>query len=101
MHLEGAAGPGDATAAVARPARASSAGDIGGLRGLDATLEAMKPARELREASRQMGRQTLRVAAALTGASRRWPRYLGRRGAGPRRRAITGWPSAWRRARWA
>lgn len=32
---------------------------------LDETLEAMKPASELRGASRQMGRQTLRVAAHL------------------------------------
>ena len=61
-----ATGPGDATAAVAARRR-FLAGDIGGCAGLDATLEAMKPARELREASRQMGRQTLRVAGALTG----------------------------------
>jgi urease accessory protein len=40
--------------------------DIAGCAALDATLDAMKPARELREASRQMGRQTLRVADALT-----------------------------------
>ena len=32
---------------------------------IDETLDAMKPAAELREASRQMGRQTLRVAARL------------------------------------
>ncbi len=37
-----------------------------GLRALDERLDAMRPAAELREASRQMGRQTLRVAAALT-----------------------------------
>jgi urease accessory protein len=66
MHLEGATGPGDATAAVAARRR-FLAGDIGGCAGLDATLEAMKSARELREASRQMGRQTLRVAGALAG----------------------------------
>jgi urease accessory protein len=34
---------------------------------LDASLEAMKCAAELRDASRQMGRQTLRIAAALSG----------------------------------
>lgn len=66
MHLEGAAGPADATAAVAA-LRAFAARDLGACRALDARLEAMKPARELREASRQMGRQTLRVAGALTG----------------------------------
>jgi urease accessory protein len=66
MHLEGAAGPTDATAAVAA-LRAFAAGDLAACADLDATLEAMKPVRELREASRQMGRQTLRVATALTG----------------------------------
>jgi urease accessory protein len=65
MHLEGAAGPTDATAAVA-VLRAFRAGDLAACGELDATLEAMKPVRELREASRQMGRQTLRVATALT-----------------------------------
>ena len=65
MQLEGAAGPGDATAAVAARRR-FIAGELAGCCRLDAELEAMKPARELREASRQMGRQTLRVAGALT-----------------------------------
>jgi urease accessory protein len=65
MHLEGAAGPTDATAAVGA-LRAFAAGNRAACEDIDATLEAMKPARELREASRQMGRQTLRVAAALT-----------------------------------
>jgi len=65
MQLEGAAGPCDATAAVTARRR-FSAGELAGCCLLDATLEAMKPARELREASRQMGRQTLRVAGALT-----------------------------------
>ncbi len=65
-HLEGAAGPCDATAAVAA-LRAFGAADLATCRELDATLEAMKTVREFREASRQMGRQTLRVAAALTG----------------------------------
>ena len=66
MHLEGAAGPTDATAAAAA-LRAFVAGTASVCADIDATLEAMKPARELREASRQMGRQTLRVASALTG----------------------------------
>lgn len=65
MQLEGAAGPCDATAAVTARRR-FIAGELAGCCLLDATLEAMKPARELREASRQMGRQTLRVASALT-----------------------------------
>lgn len=65
MHLQGAAGPTDATAAAAA-VRAFTAGTAGVCEEIDATLEAMKPARELREASRQMGRQTLRVATALT-----------------------------------
>ena len=66
-HLEGAAGPTDATA-LAAAHRATTAGDLGTCRGLDDALEAMKPAPELREASRQMGRQTLRLAARLTEA---------------------------------
>lgn len=65
MLLEGSAGPCDATAAVAARRRFVS-GDPGGCARLDAMLEAMKPVHELREASRQMGRQTLRVASALT-----------------------------------
>jgi len=64
-QLEGSAGPTDATAAAAAR-RAISAGDLNACRALDEALEAMKPVRELREASRQMGRQTLRVAALLT-----------------------------------
>jgi urease accessory protein len=68
-QIEGSAGPCDATAAVG-VRRAFIAGDLGECRLLDETLEAMKPARELREGSRQMGRQTLRVAAELTGDGR-------------------------------
>jgi urease accessory protein len=64
-HLEGAAGPCDATAAVGA-LRALAAGDTAACAEIDRTLEAMKVARELREASRQMGRQTLRVGAAVT-----------------------------------
>lgn len=64
-YLEGSSGPCDATAAVG-VLRAASRGDLAGCRAVDDTLEAMKFVREFREASRQMGRQTLRVAAALT-----------------------------------
>lgn len=68
-QLEGSAGPCDATAAVAT-LRAMLGGDLGGCLALDERVEAMKPVREFREASRQMGRQTLRVAASLTGDER-------------------------------
>lgn len=64
-HLEGSAGPADATAA-AGARRAFARADLATCRELDDTLEAMKTVREFREGSRQMGRQTLRVAAALT-----------------------------------
>jgi urease accessory protein len=63
-HLAGSAGPCDAVIAV-RAGRAAGRGDLDALLALDARADAQKPARELREASRQMGRQTLRVAAAL------------------------------------
>jgi urease accessory protein len=62
--LLGSAGPADAVAVVAA-ARATRAGDFAALLELDARLDALKPARELREASRQMGRQTLRAAVCL------------------------------------
>jgi urease accessory protein len=65
-QLEGSTGPCDATAA-ASALRAMRAGDLDECRRLDEILEAVKPVREFREGSRQMGRQTLRVAAALTG----------------------------------
>jgi urease accessory protein len=65
-YLEGAVGPSDAVA-VTLSLDHARASDEAGLRALDARLDAMRPAAELREASRQMGRQTLRVAAALTG----------------------------------
>jgi urease accessory protein len=63
-QLEGAAGPADAVA-VAAAVRLAAAGDTLGWIELDTRLEAMKPVPETREASRQMGRQTLRVAASL------------------------------------
>lgn len=64
-HLEGTAGPCDAVAVVAALALGER-GDLDGCLSLDETLDAMRPIAEFREASRQMGRQTLRVAAALT-----------------------------------
>jgi urease accessory protein len=73
-QLEGAAGPCDATAAAAA-LRALARGDLEACRGLDEALEAMKVVREFREGSHQMGRQTLRVAAALVG-DRRLASYL-------------------------
>ena len=62
-HLEGSAGPADAVAA-ASAVRLAAAGALAGWVALDARLEAMKPVPETRAASRQMGRQTLRIAAA-------------------------------------
>ena len=63
-HLEGSAGPADA-AAAAIAARLARDGDADGWIALDARLDAMKSVPELRTASRQMGRQTLRIAAGL------------------------------------
>ena len=63
-HLEGSAGPADAVAAAAAVGLARAA-DVTAWIALDERLEAMKAVPETREASRQMGRQTLRVAAAL------------------------------------
>jgi urease accessory protein len=63
-HLEGAAGPADAVA-VAAAARHAAAAEPAGWMDLDARLEAMKTVPEFRAASRQMGRQTARVAAVL------------------------------------
>jgi urease accessory protein len=68
-QLEGAAGPCDATAA-AGALRALGRADLEACRRLDDALEAMKVVKEFREGSRQMGRQTLRVAAALIGDGR-------------------------------
>jgi urease accessory protein len=63
-HLEGAAGPADAVA-VAAAVRYAAAEDQAVWVELDARLEAMKTVPEFRAASRQMGRQTARVAAAV------------------------------------
>ena len=64
VHLEGGAGPADAVAA-ALAARAGFAGDHDACIELDRRLDAMKTVPEFRAASRQMGRQTARAAAAL------------------------------------
>jgi len=63
-YLEGSAGPCDAVAAVAALSLGQSE-DLDGCFSLDLVLDAMKPVAEFREASRQMGRQSLRVAAHL------------------------------------
>lgn len=63
--LEGATGPNDA-AAVAITARLAAAGDVDGCLELDGRLDAMKFVPELRAASLQMGRQTLRAASAIS-----------------------------------
>jgi urease accessory protein len=63
-HLEGSAGPADA-AAVAIAVVAAQGEDAEGWIALDARLDAMKTVPEFRAASRQMGRQALRVAAGL------------------------------------
>jgi urease accessory protein len=68
-QLEGAAGPCDATA-VAGTLRALTRDDLDACRRLDESLEAMKVVKTFREGSRQMGRQTLRVAATLIGEPR-------------------------------
>ncbi|MGH7306392.1 MAG: urease accessory protein UreF, partial [Candidatus Rokuibacteriota bacterium] len=63
-HLEGSAGPADAAAgaiAVGVARRADPEEWIA----LDARLDAMKTVPEFRTASRQMGRQTLRIAAGI------------------------------------
>ncbi len=65
-HLEGGVAPLDAAAAVSA-LRAAQARDWDACLALDATLDAMKTASEVREASRQMGRQTLRIATRLSG----------------------------------
>jgi urease accessory protein len=63
-HLEGSAGPTDAVA-VAAAARHAAAEDLAGCLALDALVEATRCVAEFREASRQMGRQAARVAAAV------------------------------------
>src|SRR5213080_1218857 len=64
-YLESSAGPEDAVA-MAHCIDLARDGHVGEVLDIDQALEAMKPAAELRQASRQMGRQSLRVAASLT-----------------------------------
>jgi urease accessory protein len=63
-YLESSAAPTDAVAMLCAQ-RAASKDDLAACLALDQTLDAMKAAKELRDASRQMGRQTLRVATNL------------------------------------
>ena len=63
-YLTGSVGPCDAAAVVAA-LKLAQAENFAACLELDETLEAMKPVAEFREASRQMGRQTLRVASNL------------------------------------
>jgi urease accessory protein len=64
-YLEASAAPTDAVAAL-RARKAARANDLPFCLRLDEMLDALKPAAELREASRQMGRQTLRVLKELS-----------------------------------
>jgi urease accessory protein len=63
-YLEGCAAPTDAVAVLCAR-RTAATGNLASCLALDETLAAMKMPSELREASRQMGRQTLRVATHL------------------------------------
>lgn len=63
-YLQGCAGPTDAVAVVCAR-RAAATEDLACSVALDEILDAMKAPSELRDASRQMGRQTLRVATHL------------------------------------
>ncbi|PYN84892.1 MAG: hypothetical protein DMD87_25740 [Candidatus Rokuibacteriota bacterium] len=63
-HLEGSAGPADAAAAAIAVGSARRDDPLEWL-ALDARLDAMKTVPEFRAASRQMGRQALRIAAGL------------------------------------
>jgi urease accessory protein len=64
-HLEGSAGPADG-AAAALAARHGARADLDAVRDLDARLDAGKCVGTWRDASRQMGGQALRIAAAST-----------------------------------
>ncbi|HLJ22585.1 MAG TPA: urease accessory UreF family protein [Candidatus Acidoferrales bacterium] len=63
-YLEGCAAPTDAVA-LGCARRAAAVKDAAACMALDELLDAMKTPGELRDASRQMGRQTLRVATHL------------------------------------
>jgi urease accessory protein len=62
-HLEGSAGPADAVA-VSCAVRCAATSDLDGCLAIDARVDAMRFVPEFTAASRQMGRQTLRVAAS-------------------------------------
>ena len=64
-HLQGRAGPCDAVA-VAVAGRSARRRDLEGCLALDRDLDIQNHVSEFREASRQMGHQTARVAATLT-----------------------------------
>lgn len=64
-YLSGSAAPTDLVALLCAW-RAAKSGDLATCMALDETIDAMKTASELREASRQMGRQTLRVVNHFT-----------------------------------
>jgi urease accessory protein len=63
-YLEGCAGPTDTIASLCAR-RAAATQNLASCLALDEMLDAMKTPSELRDASRQMGRQTLRVATHL------------------------------------
>jgi urease accessory protein len=62
-HLDGSAGPCDAVAVVAAATRAA-ADDLAGCLEVDARIDAMRVVPEFAVASRQMGRQALRVTSS-------------------------------------
>jgi urease accessory protein len=64
-NLTGSLGTADAVAMLAALRLAEGDDNIHSIIALDQTMEAMKPIEEVRNASRQMGRQTIRVAASL------------------------------------
>jgi urease accessory protein UreF len=64
-YLESSAAPTDAVV-VLRARNYALALDLDACLGLDRLLDALKPAAEIREASRQMGRQTLRILRELS-----------------------------------
>jgi urease accessory protein len=64
-YLESSAAPTDAVAVLCAR-KYALAGDLNACIRLDRYLDALKPAAELRDASRQMGRQTLRILKELS-----------------------------------
>jgi urease accessory protein len=65
-NLEGSVGTTDVIVMLSVLRCVLRNGELDELLSLDAIMEAMKPAEELRSASRQMGRQMIRIASALT-----------------------------------